>query len=336
MPGTPDPTGTPLSWHEMIEHLPHPVAVFDGACHMVFANRAWQALGCVILPDPLREAVTRAANDADGGTHGRDIGSDAMGWFDWTVTPLPGQALAAIWLTDATPRRTADALSERHMLFLRAMAHDIGSPMQAVSGFAELALQRAESNPAAPPNPAHLRMIDDASRQAVAQLARRIELAQVLFGTETGETGPISLGTLLRAVVGELQTMAAESGIRLALNDGPDPIILGDEAELRRCLIAIVTNAITVTVSGGTVDVTLDEPEQGLCAVRVIDRGPAVAASDLERFRQSPVGTSVRKNLALALARALARRQNGEVAIESGPDGGIVVRLTLPASPSIR
>ena len=102
-------------------------------------------------------------------------------------------------------------------------------------------------------------------------------------------------------------------------------------ADLDRILDALVENALQYSPTGSTV--TIAASSAGLS---VSDEGPGVAAGEeelvFERFhrgsagRQGPAGTG----LGLPIARELARRWGGDVALRRAPGGGTSAEVALP------
>jgi signal transduction histidine kinase len=119
--------------------------------------------------------------------------------------------------------------------------------------------------------------------------------------------------------------------------------VIADPAQLSRVLRNIVSNAITHTPAGRRVLVAA-ATSGAIVAIRVIDEGPGIAATDLphvfERFyradpaRASDPATGQRggSGIGLTIARELLAANRGRIDVErTGPEGTTFV-IELPAS----
>ncbi|WP_053207432.1 HAMP domain-containing sensor histidine kinase [Jiangella muralis] len=111
---------------------------------------------------------------------------------------------------------------------------------------------------------------------------------------------------------------------------------------LERAVANLVRNAVQVSPPGGAVDVLLDETDAG-ARIRVLDRGPGIAASDLPRiFDRFYRGQDARERhgsgLGLAIVAQAAELHGGSVAAGRRKGGGAAFTLVLPlrdAEPAI-
>ncbi|GAA4163543.1 hypothetical protein GCM10022286_24160 [Gryllotalpicola daejeonensis] len=160
------------------------------------------------------------------------------------------------------------------------------------------------------------------------------------------------------SVVESLRLLAGERGVSIELRtpgaDAADPLrVAMPTVGFRRCVTALVDNALAHTPDGGRVDVSLErlgagagraerEGRGAVVALTVTDHGPGIRGITpdrvFERFAHSDPeaadGLPRRRGfgIGLALVRDVAARAGGTVRVErTGPDGTTFV-LELPAA----
>jgi two-component system, OmpR family, sensor histidine kinase MprB len=109
-------------------------------------------------------------------------------------------------------------------------------------------------------------------------------------------------------------------------------VVRGVPRRLERALVNLLDNAAKWSPPGAEIDVTL---ERGTFTVR--DRGPGFDPTDqpyvFDRFYRSPKARGLPgSGLGLAIVRQVAEEHGGSVEASNHPDGGGLVRLTLPAT----
>lgn len=150
---------------------------------------------------------------------------------------------------------------------------------------------------------------------------------------------PVELVGLAEQVAASSAGAAADAGVIIrCVYDGP-VAVLGTRPGLRRALTSLVDNAIRHTQS----EVTIAVRRRGNSAVlEVRDDGsgidPELLPRLFERFASGSTRTSGyrgrrRYGLGLALVSEIAHRHRGTVDASNGPEGGAVLRITLPAAP---
>lgn len=149
---------------------------------------------------------------------------------------------------------------------------------------------------------------------------------------------PVAIDLLLRALVDQTRFLAANKGIPLSATIPDVPIIVeGDDADLERVFINLISNAVKFTEPGGMVDIAV-EVDDACVTVRVSDTGIGIASSDLNsifnRFQQIENAAARRYQglgLGLALVKELVSRHGGSIDVESvvGTGTTMIVRLPL-------
>ncbi len=167
--------------------------------------------------------------------------------------------------------------------------------------------------------------------QQTFRLTRLVDDMLVLARADAGGhpvvRAEVDLDALVEECVGELAARAATKNIRLTSHLEP-VCVTADAALLRRLFSNILSNAVTYTPDGGTINVTM-LPRQGAVSVNVADTGPGIPAADhdrvFERFvRLDPARAEGGAGLGLSIARWVAEVHGGRVELlTSGPDGSI-------------
>lgn len=136
----------------------------------------------------------------------------------------------------------------------------------------------------------------------------------------------LDLAALLRALADDFGTAYA----------GPDRLeIEGRPTALKRAFANLVDNAVKY---GGEVRIRL-AAEAGQAAVEVEDDGPGIPEGEQERvfapfYRLEPSRSRETggTGLGLAVARSILRGHGGDVTLRNRPEGGLAVRVVLPAA----
>ncbi|MFI0463285.1 ATP-binding protein [Saccharopolyspora sp. 5N102] len=116
-------------------------------------------------------------------------------------------------------------------------------------------------------------------------------------------------------------------------------VMMGDATALERAVLNLLDNAAKWSPDGGRVRVDLHpEPAGGTTVLEVADSGPGIAAGDrpyvFERFyRSSDARTLPGSGLGLSIVKQVAERHGGTVWAGEAPEGGALLRMTLPGSP---
>jgi signal transduction histidine kinase len=117
--------------------------------------------------------------------------------------------------------------------------------------------------------------------------------------------------------------------------------VLGDRDAAERILINLLDNAAKYSPAGSLIALTVRPSAGGRVEVAVADRGPGIPEDERERiFERLYRGDRSRANgadhgagLGLAICRALARGQGGDVTVRDTPGGGATFVVTLPQAP---
>ena len=243
-------------------------------------------------------------------------------------------------------------LLDEQSQFLADASHQLRTPLAIMLTQAGVALR--EKDPA---------QVQATLRAMVAQIARSRRLCEQLLSLAHASDNtppddaprPVDLGAIAKDVVLQYLTLAHEkqldlgfmpsSGDDMAEDDTAAPaathlvMVRARGPELYEALANLVHNAIVYTPAGGQITVAVSV-RGGVAQAEVIDNGPGIDAARraevFGRFRQAgpaaPDGETGTRGagLGLAIARAYARRNGGDIALEDAPATGLRAILSLP------
>lgn len=138
---------------------------------------------------------------------------------------------------------------------------------------------------------------------------------------------PVDLRPITLAALAELGREADRRGVRLRGDVGPPAVVNGDATRLRQALDSLAAKALRRAPEGSEVFIGL-KSGGGWAILDVEDRGADLddAAREALFTTLPPEGTGV----GLAIARSAARAHGGELDAIAQPEGGLLLRLTLP------
>jgi signal transduction histidine kinase len=226
-------------------------------------------------------------------------------------------------------RARLHAEEQSRQAFLSTASHELRTPLASLQGTVELL--REELADERPDLPSARRRAAAAERQVERLGALASDLLELRRVDPEAPLAaePVDLAELAETIAAENEARAHAAGITLEVRSSPS-WVLADPRAIARILRALLDNALRYGGDHATIEV--DGP-----AARVRDNGPGISEAERERvFGRFERGTSVGAvpgfGLGLPLARGLARRLGGDVRVEDG-DGGRLL-LTLPACPA--
>jgi signal transduction histidine kinase len=221
------------------------------------------------------------------------------------------------------------AVAETHRRFIveeaaSVLRHDLRNKLSAVRNAAFYIRRKVEKTPGGLDGdqrvPQFLELIESQLHEAEAVTASRLP------APATGAADERDVAALARELVAGL---APPAGVRVSV-DAPDAaVIRGDASELGVALYCLLENAVDSGASAISVRCARRDAD-GAAVVTIEDDGPGLtggaASRALEPFFSTRPG---RMGLGLNIARRIAARHGGELAIEAAGTRGVRVTLVV-------
>jgi heavy metal sensor kinase len=216
--------------------------------------------------------------------------------------------------------------------FTADAAHELRTPLAVIRNEAEVALRARRT-------PEEYGCVLENLLEEVNRLSHIAE--QLLYlsrqdaGLHPSAREEVAADELLQGVVGNMQLVAQEKGVRLEIGDNAACRMVTDPRQLRRVLYNLLDNAIKYTESSGRVVVS-GTTKGDRWSFTVADTGLGIPPEHLphvfERFyRVDPARTGEGgAGLGLAICRSIINALGGTIQLESTPGKGTTVCVELP------
>lgn len=248
---------------------------------------------------------------------------------------LVGAALVTLLVTGRAlvPIRRSFEAQRR---FVADASHELRTPAALIRANAEV-IERED-------------LVTDAGRPLVEDIVAEADRLGRLVGdlltlASTDATGlaltlvrqPVDLAELATETVRGAAALAAERGVRVAI-DAPSTVVASaDRDRLVQLILILLDNAFDHSPPHGTVTVRVRRLERSV-ELSVSDQGKGIPADDRERiFEPFTHLPGVRRDraggtgLGLAIGRRIAAAHDGTIAADDAPGGGARFTVTLPA-----
>jgi two-component system NtrC family sensor kinase len=210
------------------------------------------------------------------------------------------------------------------------LAHEVGNPLGAVTGYVELARARLPAEP-------HPDLVDALARidAAAERIDRTVRDLLDFARPAPPQLAPIALAPAVDAALRLARVQRRFKHVAVEVELPPDlPPVTADEGHLAQVLLNLLLNAGDAMRGEGRVHIAA-EATDGAVALRVEDRGPGIAAQDLPRvfdpfFTTKEPGEGT--GLGLALSHRIMESFGGEILAGNAPAGGAVFTLRFRAA----
>jgi PAS domain S-box-containing protein len=234
---------------------------------------------------------------------------------------------------EQSARDEAEVANRSKDEFVAVVAHELRSPLNAISGWAKL-LQTRKFDEGM--RSKALNIIWRNTQTQVQLIEDLLDISRMVKGTLQINCAPVNLTHAIEAVLDNVQPMAEAKNIELQRHLTVTPLIFGDFNRLQQIVVNLLNNAIKFTPTGGRVEIELEQVDAAV-RLRIRDTGKGIAPEFLpyifERFKQGQQNTGSKDGLGLGLAivKNLVELHGGTISAESaGVDRGTTFTVRLP------
>jgi two-component system sensor histidine kinase CreC len=218
--------------------------------------------------------------------------------------------------------------------YVRALTHEIKSPISAIRGAAEIlenhALEDAQRE-------RFMRNLRTETQRIQDLVDRMLELSELELRRALPASAEVALTPILRSVLEAQAPQLAHKQLetQLALDEATH--VQGDAFLLHLALSNLISNAIEWSPQGAALRVSCRKDSNHV-EVSIEDQGPGIPdfarERVFERFYSLTRPDTGRKStgLGLNLVREIATLHHGEITLDNREQGGLLARLTLPAA----
>ncbi len=225
--------------------------------------------------------------------------------------------------------------------FLSNMSHDIRTPMNAIVGMTDIALQNLNDKAQVEDS---LRTIEQSSSHLLSIINDILDMSKIESGKSVLIQEPFDNATEYQKVVNTFKPLTQNAGLTFVHScEFIHPTMQGDLLKMHRILDNIMSNAIKYTPKGGTIYYSFKEkpytnPQFALCEIAVEDTGIGMDEDTLEHIYEPFHRGSLSKSseytgtgLGMAIVKSLVELKGGEIKIESAVGKGTKVTVSIPS-----
>lgn len=229
--------------------------------------------------------------------------------------------------------------------FLSNMSHDIRTPMNAIVGFTNLAIQH-EFDPDTQHIHDYLLKIQTASSHLLSLINDVLDMSRIESGKIHLDISPCSLSDLLSAMntIVHGQVQEKQQTFAIELSEQAYNYVYCDRLRLNQVLLNLLGNAIKFTPQGGIISVMVSQIDKshkgyGTYEFRVKDNGIGMSPEfakkvyePFEREQTSTVSGIQGTGLGMAITKNLIDLMEGTIQVETAPNQGteFIIHVEFP------
>jgi signal transduction histidine kinase/purine-cytosine permease-like protein/ActR/RegA family two-component response regulator len=251
-------------------------------------------------------------------------------------TELLIQEIDAHKRTDAALQRAKEAAEAANLAksrYVVGLSHELRSPLNAISGYAQL-LEQDTSLQSKPRD--QVRVVRRSADHLSGLIDGILDISKIEAGRLYLSRDEVRLHDFLDQLVGMFRLQAAAKSIDFIFKR---PVFLpiavfADEKRLRQILINLLSNAIKFTQTGSVQFIV--HYRSPVAEFEIIDTGPGIQPDDLERifapFERGALGVAQPQTgtgLGLTISRLLAGVMGGDIKVESKVGTGSIFRVKM-------
>jgi CheY-like chemotaxis protein/nitrogen-specific signal transduction histidine kinase len=238
--------------------------------------------------------------------------------------------------TDAELQRAkevAEAANLAKSRYVVGLSHELRSPLNAISGYAQL-LENDASLSTKPRD--QVRVVKRSADHLSGLIDGILDISKIEAGRLYLSRDEVRLVEFLDQLVGMFRLQAVAKGIDFVFRRPANlpAVVFADEKRLRQILINLLSNAIKFTQKGSVEFII--HYRSPVAEFEITDTGPGIQSADLERifapFERGALGVSQPQTgtgLGLTISRLLAGVMGGDIRVTSTVGTGSTFRVKM-------
>ena len=216
--------------------------------------------------------------------------------------------------------------------FISRVSHELRTPLTAIKGWAEtmqygvpdrITLEKGMS------------VIVKESSRLTSLVEELLDFSKLQSGRLTMQMERMDILAEIDEAVYILKERALSEGKHLLYDDPEEmPIIYGDRNRLKQVFLNVIDNALKYTPEGGMIGVQVYQDfKEHTIKVVVADNGCGINPEDLPKVKDKFYKANQKINgsgIGLAVADEIIKMHKGSLDIESSPEVGTTVTITIP------
>lgn len=235
-------------------------------------------------------------------------------------------------------KRVAEQASLAKSEFITRLAHELKTPLNAISGFAQL----IQASTADKEILESISYVVDAANFQKDLINEASDLAQIEAGIIEIKQGPVELDAIIKDTFNLLRPLASKTGVKLILPRRNLVMysVNADSKRLKQVFLNIVSNAVKYNRPNGEVSLVIQSSADGWVNVGIKDTGQGIKASDIpklfEAFNRLEAAASEIEGtgIGLPIAKKLTELMGANLSVESTIGEGSTFWLRLRGSKS--
>ncbi len=232
-------------------------------------------------------------------------------------------------------KEDAERANQAKSEFLSSMSHELRTPLNAILGYTQLFGLDVNLTDNQLENIGEIRKAGELLLQLINDV---LDLAKIESGKLSLSVEPVMPLRTLNECIKLIQPLAETKKVSLRANPKQlsECYIRADATRLKQALLNLISNAVKYNHEGGDVEISFQEPDEGLLRIEVKDTGPGIPqdrqAEVFEPFnRLGAEGSSIEgSGVGLLITKRLVNMMGGELSFVSREGQGTRFWIELP------
>ena len=238
-------------------------------------------------------------------------------------------------------RIEAESSNKAKTEFLFNMSHDIRTPMNAIIGYTDIAINHLDEQQRVRDS---LEKIKLSSSHLLNLINDILEMSRIEAGKMKIESAPLNIHKAIKSVATMSRSLAETKSIafNVHVDDIKNSYVYSDELHVNQVIINIISNAIKYTDVGGSVDFgikQISDPVDNIARYQIIVKDTGIGMSkefqthlfeSFSREQNTTVSKQEGAGLGLAIVKKIVDLMGGTIAVQSKLGKGSTFIVELP------